>query len=758
MIQFLKNTEVTLYRSVKDNAPSTKTLDEVSSMIKKDEAVLANTEAARALIGTPQYAAAKQKNGGVVFATVCAGGHARNNIISYTGLVGLEADIHEDEELSNMAFELLKEDPHTVMAGHSASGTGLWWIASYNMCEDMDPEKYRVAWMQADAYYRKVIGIDTDQSVKDPTRLRFIAADAGLYTNYEAESFVVDWDAEIPTQVQQVEEPVSSGNFMAEARSLVDHSITYKIGNRDNYVFQTACVLNRMGVALEEAVKGCLTEFSDYEADEHRVESVVRGAYGRYASEHGSEVVEDNFPTFSDKIDLSVMPEIIQKAASTMERTTDRDIVILSSLTTLSSVMNNITMVYDGHVFYPHSYFMLVAEPGVGKSAITHSARLVDSFHQERVQNYYRKHDEWKAGGGKRSGLPEPKPTLLRVPSDITAPMLKELMAENCYLLLHESDGNTMINKKGEYSNYEPFLLKCFDHDDDGRSRLGDYEHGPSHIEIKNPRLAMAIAITPSGARALMPTWGSGLPSRVAYYTLASTTEWKPSHFGSADTKSADEVFEELGSEFKLKFDSLNTGEPRRFLPTEAQWHKVDAFFAQHKKSLMECIDAAIAGSIHRMAIFFWRSCMQITELKAIESGEYHAGDIPCSEEVIDMMLVVTNVLIEHMLKIYHLYPQDRYHLGAAGANMASNRKVYACLPDEFGVADLFKTCAALGIPLSPQTPRTWTNRWKKDGMIVTITKGRYKKMLIHDMVVKCVNDEVDYLDEKNIKYGSINL
>ena len=259
------------------------------------------------------------------------GGRNQEKLIKYSGIIVLDFDKLSQEQLKKCR-ESSMDDPHTMALFISPSGNGLKVFVQ----TQATAATHKDTFLKVQAYYEKLTGLSIDKSGKDFTRLCFMSLDPDLYHNPNSQVFQnsepeqTKIEESLPRPENQeylfpsptFKEKVPEGRMRSEREpegevkpkaipqqdflkiyqdsiKLTEHKETFVSGNRNNFVHQLACNLNRSGVPFAAALGFIL---ADYNYDEKEVMAAVNSAY-RNTSEHGKSLdsnaanpIQENVP------------------------------------------------------------------------------------------------------------------------------------------------------------------------------------------------------------------------------------------------------------------------------------------------------------------------------------------------------------------------------------------------------------------------------------------------------------------------------
>jgi hypothetical protein len=209
-----------------------------------------------------------------------------DNVIEYSQVIPLDFDKYPPRDHRKIK-QLLKEDPYISVVFDSPSGRlkALFVV-------DSQVEHHRdLAFVQVEEYILETYGLEIDPSGKDFTRLCYVSYDPDLYWCNDYEIFKVDLSTSNFISVggfkygENYEPSISIKEVFDTANEWAGRKNSYVQGNRNNYIFNLACILNRAGMEEEIALNQVFKRYSGLGFSE--VSGVVHSAYKHNQSEFG---------------------------------------------------------------------------------------------------------------------------------------------------------------------------------------------------------------------------------------------------------------------------------------------------------------------------------------------------------------------------------------------------------------------------------------------------------------------------------------
>ena len=290
-----QNMEITktlsLFYGYKGLEPTETTLEQIIGLIRRDADIAARTENYRRLLrqGHPE-AAAREKAGCSCFAVSVRfnGGKRKEHIESWTHLCMADFD-HIPEERMKECLRLVREDPHTLLAYMTISGTGLRVIAAYKAADSYRPRSEQELHLRAfgwiNEHYAKLTGLPYDEKCKNSTRLSGLAHDPEAYYAPAAVPFAIAKPLPGESLNRLKTQRMQLRRIVREAERLLDEEgIAYTAHHHNEYIMRMGYLLNAYGADEETATRWARERFADYDGD---VEGILRSCYRR-TEEHGT--------------------------------------------------------------------------------------------------------------------------------------------------------------------------------------------------------------------------------------------------------------------------------------------------------------------------------------------------------------------------------------------------------------------------------------------------------------------------------------
>ncbi len=558
----------------------------------------------------------------------------KENVNDYNGLIHLDYDgVDNPEQLKDEVSKL----ETTFCAFTSPGGKGLKVFIKTNATL----ESHESSFNQLRRLYDTYVGIESDRSVKDVTRLCYASSDTLLYSNNESIEFDV---------IEYLKpEKITHQYTPEEAYNYTSNIFTFSSGSRNVFTYTYACNTNKLGINENESID-YIAKFSESDFTYDEIERTVKSAYKRNSTEFATlqycktatlETERVQSPFISDEI-YENLPWILKEACSHFEER-EKDVFLIAALTVLSGYFSNVKGSYDRKLVYPNLYSFIVANAASGKSAAKYAKVFGQDYHlqlrkssHELIKEYRKAKAEYdKSKKSKNSNdleEPEkPKQLMFYIPGDISEASLVGHIGDNdgkgC---VFETEADTISGaNKQEWGGFSPVLRKNFHSEDISRSRKTDDEF----TEISNPRFSFLTTGTPDQVKRLIPNSEDGLYSRFLFYVFSTPYKWRTTYTEKIGD-SMDVILSNLGKSFYTNKDNLAL---RSFALSSKQGEELDNTFRKRltKMNDEDCQDDAVSVLL-RHGLITYKIAMT---LSALDSKE---NTIICSDKVFDLSIKLT--------------------------------------------------------------------------------------------------------------------
>ena len=431
------------------------------------------------------------------------------------------------------------------------------------------------------------------------------------------------------------------------------------------------------------------------------------------------------------------LPSILRKAVDTMHIRQEKDLVLIGSIVTLSSVLLPFRTIFHGRTIFPNMFLFVPGPAGSGKGRLDFCYRLVRPIHNDKRELWQLQQEEYKQELDRYRALSKkekanttspvkPPITLLRVPANCSATSFAEAMADNGNMLMFETEGDTVVNTfKSDYGNYSDNFRKAFAHEEFGYLRRGN---DSEEKEVHNPRLSVVLSGTPEQVKSLIPNAENGLLSRFIFYTLSATDEWLDGFSGYDADNPLEKVFDDLGNEVERYYQHLKNIQEVWFTLSFVQQQKFNDYFAEEKQRMKELNGDLYNASTHRLSWALLRISMILSALRCMDTGKV-PEKIECSDADFDTALSIIRTISQHNDYIFNVLNEGVTEEVKVSETYSSATRstLLSILPDSFTSKDM--QAAAVKISKSVRTVERQIRRAINNGQVKELGKGSYQKI-----------------------------
>lgn len=566
----------------------------------------------------------------------------------YSGLLHLDYDKLDDVE--ELKAKVVK-DPCTYAAFISPSGNGLKVLVKSNNNLSTHTHAFNALKERYDA----MVGVESDRSVKDVTRLCFISYDPDLYFNENSEVF--NFTSAINNEVTTQKDLDWVWDFTSKKMEFIE-------GNRNSFIYLFACNANRQGNDINEVISYAFS-YSDSTFNKEEIEQTVKSAYTNNVDEKRGVAKPAISAISSPKVESSpfipehvfdALPNTLKEACNVFKGR-ERDVFLTAALSVTSGGLHNVYGLYSNEKVYSNLYSFIIAPPASGKGTMKYAKQLGDCYHEflfnqrmEEIEVYKREKRSFdlklkKAKSDKDiEALVEPEKPKLKmffIPGDTSSAMIVKHLKDNDGMgCICETEADTLTNAlKQDWGGFSDILRKGFQAEVITKSRITNLEYS----EIKEPKFSVTITGTPNQLGSLITSVQDGLFSRFLFYSFISNPVWKKT-YTSAVSKSNKEIFEHYSAELCDKFKSDVT---QKFIMTEEQGRKLDSIFSEALGHNAALYNEEVSGVVFRLGLMSFKIAMV---LSAIRSDD---AEIICSDEDFNTaMCLVKEVYMNHSINL----------------------------------------------------------------------------------------------------------
>ena len=706
---------------------------------------------------------------------VMEGGRKLEHMVRYSACMVIDID---DSPIP--VLELLRRAAELsyVKAGHvSPSGTGVKLF----IMVDSDLKNHNLAFgVVKHRVEVDLPGVKVDVSGKDPNRGCFAGHDPNAFYKEESEAIEIPVaDPEPQAASGHSSGSVCSGTRLSNYIDKYEQSNTFVAGNRHSYLVKLSSVLNNAGFSLYDAVSECVRRYGSADFPAAEVETTVNDIYRRYSASHGScafhpdgtssvpksaksaksatpfpkmaqkdaeygecdDIELDNtlLPCFDENI-YDHLPPLLTDILKCAYSRTDRDILLISSLTLLSSVSPGVKGSLGEHDYTPAFYSIITGGSGSGKGRIAALQRMLEPWQQyiydnsrhqvEEYEELQEAYDNYKMHKRQKQTSKQPlrpapsKPKVVKqrnlaLTGNVTQARLVELLEANypytsCMV---DTEMETVLSMfSQDFGKYNDVLNKSYHHEPVGSSTKSS-----GSFMVKRPNLALLLSGTPAMLPRLIPSTENGLFSRILMYRIPGSGTYRPLT-SADDSPAASEYFESWGQRV-LDIGVFLDNSPTWVKFSDAQRKRLDRFFEREYYNVRSFGNEDMESTVLRYRLAIFRIGMQLTALRKGESG--------CSERV-------WTISDDDFATAFHLGKVCLQHAYVVATSLQSAssevhfrfphhlRNLFVSLLDSFKRIDVVKEANVREI--SESTVDKFLRKLQKNDLIISEGNGYYRK------------------------------
>ncbi|WP_289833480.1 DUF3987 domain-containing protein, partial [Parabacteroides goldsteinii] len=549
-------------------------------------------------------------------------------------------------------------------------------------------------------------------------------------------------------------------------------------GGRHSFVLKLASALNSAGFDENEVMAECLRRYVEPGFAEKEIRGIVADVYRRYRSSHGSNPwcpptastgqksltsvtsltpISENPTTEGDSplgfdidpdevglphFDRAVIdrfPGLLSDVLKVAADDREYDLMLLSSLTVLSTIMPGVSGMLKKQLYKPPFYTLIIGPSGSGKGCINVVRKLADPWQdyifdisKAKVKEYEEQKelsDNYKAQvraakGKKPVGLPpeEPVPVcqkrLHMSGYTTTARMIEQLDVNSPYAsFLYETELESVNNTiMQDFGGYSYVLNQAFQHE---RIGCSSKTNGTSFIEF--PELGFLATGTPGMLLKLIPSTESGLYSRLLIYRITGRADYQPLT-SVDDTMCSVRYFERLGQRVLDMAVHLEKS-PTFVVFSDKQRKRLDRYFEREYNNVRVFGNDDVASVVLRHRLIIFRIAMTLTGIRKGETKST-AEEIEILDDDFDIAFHIGTRCLSHSLlvstSLKHSDTNQRHKLPDAQVDL------FDVMPDEFKTSDIIDEAGVRGI--SRSSVFRMLKKAQEYSLVVLVSTGYYRK------------------------------
>lgn len=307
----------------------------------------------------------------------------------------------------------------------------------------------------------------------------------------------------------------------------------------------------------------------------------------------------------------------------------NKDIVLLSCLTSLSAIFPKVFGYYRDELFFPNLYLFVIGQAATGKSKLSIGEKIIQKVKEEiltKNSNFF-------------------------IPANSSSAKLQEKLSnsfsDGSYIHDNEADTLSFVLKK-EWGDYSEILRKAFQHE-----RISISRKSYPEIICDTPKLTVAISGTGEQVKPLIQSRENGLFSRIMFYTYSERSKWND---GSYVGNRRQEIH--ILNDYLFKVYEVVNSLEREFYLNEEQLSDFNNFFEGYFNAVQD-IDENLVDIVLRQAIMMYRLLMIYTVLENTDEFSDVMDRFQCSDRAIDFIKVILPYLLKNSLDTASLYDKS---------------------------------------------------------------------------------------------------
>ena len=410
--------------------------------------------------------------------------------------------------------------------------------------------------------------------------------------------------------------------------------------------------------------------------------------------------------TITPHVVLENLPALLKDFLTLAPSTEQKDMLLLSTLTSVSSVLNNLYFHYahTGKRYYPNLMTFIMAGAAGGKGIADLSRQLVEPIHEQ---------------------------TSLIIAGDSTYPAFyQQLAMQHGSGLLFETEGSVITDIwRSSAMSYNTALRKAAEHETLSKNRV---RAGQS--EIVCPKLGMLLTGTFSQFRTLVPNVENGFFSRLTMLVVRERQQFDATVFQpSLQNQTVASVVRTWSQRLLRLYECLQNHE-LEFRLTDEQASQLGRIMADEYRSYVQQLGDAFHASVIRNGVNVMRIAAVLSALRWMENNlsDKAVSSIPetllCTPADFETALLLGTKLLLHAADAYTQIDGANQQPIPQMQGSYQKSVFLATLPFQFTTGECISFGTKMGV--NARTVKRWLLKWVEDGVITKTAYGHYQKLV----------------------------
>lgn len=412
------------------------------------------------------------------------------------------------------------------------------------------------------------------------------------------------------------------------------------------------------------------------------------------------------------------LPSIFKRTCNELDNRREKDVLLLSTLTVLSSIFPNVYSINDGDPIYCNLLTFIIAKSASGKGKLKYARYL--------IQRIIDTEEHFLISG------------------DISSSSLVQELCEGGGVgVMIEAEADTISKNfnEGWAKGLSSTLRDAFDNNLINQSRVGKNGSHREKYKIEKTRLSVLVSGTKNQYFNFMNNGKEdGLFSRFLHYVFSQETIVRNTYLSAVkgnvgnrkqnfEINYGTEVFELF--EYYKKFDDIF------IYLSEEQANKA---FENNRKNMQYIksfyFDEDVDSIVLRLGVMLHKISMILTIVRNYENRDLYEDhtnnmtetEIKCSDIDLDIAISIVNTLLHHAKVIFSSFPIDDKH-PRIFLKANDTERLYYDLPDKFETKDVYRIATAKYSKFSNSKVDKVLRNWLKNKRIDKEKKGIYIKL-----------------------------
>jgi len=390
--------------------------------------------------------------------------------------------------------------------------------------------------------------------------------------------------------------------------------------------------------------------------------------------DYDETIVKKPMPRFSNFI-YENLPSILKNITDKFDDPMDKDIILFSQITTLSSLFPDVSMLYAKNTINPNIQSIIIGKSGIGKGIIKQCKNSFSKIEEDEdrieqqllktqeVNKQYNKQNSKKPNfTPKDETIPDYKKSILSADSSFASMYIKAKRNNGTGLLFAGELDSMTKNSGNDWGDWSVLLRAAHPNEEYRMERVGRDE------KIKKVKIALLASGTPDQLPKYFPNKSDGTLARHLFYYADKPFDILPQNELFPDFDYDEYFIDTYSIDVDAMYNYYKGKEIRISMPKHLGEKYRDTLVKM--KDILLLLDDKLSSTLVRLGASGMKICMLLTIMRKYDevlnsSLNFMPTKLEIQELELDMVIdMLMNTLVKHTHIIYNAIPDEEKPFG----------------------------------------------------------------------------------------------